>query len=101
VVELYDVVREPEPPWSAKYTDLATALFTPAEQHWTSWTYQLPGLVGLREMVHTWSWVITRPAAEQHAIDERLRILAGRHAALQGETIEFPFRTKAVRQYLR
>jgi SAM-dependent methyltransferase len=101
VTELYHAIREPEPPWSADYTDLDTALFTPAEQHWTDWSYQLPGPAGLRELVHTWSWVITRPAAEQHAIDERLRILVTQHAELQGELIDFPFRTKAVRQYLR
>jgi SAM-dependent methyltransferase len=101
IPELFEAVREPEPPWSTVYQDLDTGLFTPAEAHWTSWRYQLPGLAGLRELVHTWSWVITRPAAEQRAIDERLRVLASRHAELQAETIGFPFRTKAVRQYLR
>jgi len=101
IPELFEAVREPEPPWSAAYQDLDTGLFTPAEAHWTSWRYRLPGLPGLRELVHTWSWVITRPATEQRAIDERLRVLASRHAELQGETIGFPFRTKAVRQHLR
>jgi len=99
--ELAQAVRQPEATESDDYQDLDTALFTPAEQDWTSWTYPLPGLAGLRELVHTWSWVITRPAAEQQAIDERLRILATRHAELQGETIEFPYRTMTVRQYLR
>jgi SAM-dependent methyltransferase len=99
--ELAQAVRQPEATESDDYQDLDTALFTPAEQDWTSWTYPLPGLAGLRELVHTWSWVITRPAAEQQAIDERLRILATRHAALQGETIEFPYRTMTVRQYRR
>lgn len=101
IPELSQAVREPEPPWLAVYQYLDTALFTPAEAHWTSWRHQLPGLAGLRELVHTWSWVITRPAAEQRAIDDRLRVLAGRHAELQGAEIDFPFRTKAVRQYLR
>ena len=102
VPELYQATRQPEPPpWATDYEDLDTALFTPAEVHWTYWQYQLPGLAGLRELVHTWSWVITRPAAERRAIDDRLRILASRHAELQGETIGFPQRTKAVRQYLR
>jgi len=99
--ELAQAVRQPEATESDDYQDLDTALFTPAEQDWTSWTYPLPGLAGLRELVHTWSWVITRPAAEQQAIDERLRILATRHAELQGETIGFPYRTMTVRQYLR
>jgi ubiquinone/menaquinone biosynthesis C-methylase UbiE len=101
IPELYQAVREPEPPWLAAYQDLDPALFTPAAAHWTSWRYQLPGVAGLRELVHTWSWVITRSAAEQRAIDERLRVLASRHAELQAETIGFPFRTKVVRQYLR
>jgi SAM-dependent methyltransferase len=101
VPELYRAIRQPEPPWSANYADLDIALFTPAESHWTSWRYQLPGLDGLLELVHTWSWVITRPPAEQRAIDQRVRILATRHAELQGGLIEFPHRTKAVRQYLR
>jgi len=101
VPELYRTIRQPGSPWSADYADLDTALFTPAESHWTSWRYQLPGLDGLLELVHTWSWVITRPPAEQRAIDQRVRILATRHAELQGELIGFPHRTKAVRQYLR
>jgi SAM-dependent methyltransferase len=101
VPELYRALRQPEPPWSSDYTDLDGTLFTSGEQHCTPWTYQLPGLAGLRDLVHTWSWVITRPVAEQHAIDQRLRILASRYAELQGETIGFPHRTHAVRQYLR
>ena len=101
VPELYRATRRPDVPWSTDDDDLDTALFTPSEVHWTPWTQQLPGLPGLRELVHTWSWVLTRPAGEQQAIDERLRVLASRHAELQGETIHFPHRTKAVRQYLR
>jgi SAM-dependent methyltransferase len=101
IPELFQAVREPEPPWSTDYEDLDTALFTPAQAHWTSWQQQLAGLAGLRELVHTWSWVITRPAAEQRAIDDRLRVLATRHPELQGDLLQFPYRTKAVRQYLR
>jgi SAM-dependent methyltransferase len=101
VPEVYRATRQPGVPWSAEENDLDAALFTPTEVHWTSWTQQLPGFAGLRDLVHTWSWVITRPPAERRAIDHRLRILATRHAELQGERIGFPLRTKAVRQYLR
>jgi len=101
VPELYRATRRPDVPWSTDDDDLDLALFTPTEVHWTPWTQQLPGFAGLHELVHTWSWVITRPDAEQRAIDERLRVLAGRYAELQGETIDFPQRTKVVRQYLR
>lgn len=101
VPEVYRVTRRPEVAWSTDGDDLDTALFSPTEVHWTTWTQQLPGFAGLRELAHTWSWVITRPAAEQRAIDQRLRLLADRHAELQGKIIAFPHRTKAVRQYLR
>lgn len=101
VREVYQASRRPDIAWSSDEDDLDAALFTPAEQHWTSWTYQLPGLSSLRELMHTWSWVLTRSPAERRAIDQRLDILAGRHAELQGDPIDFPHRTKAVRQYLR
>ncbi|MFL6161556.1 MAG: methyltransferase domain-containing protein [Jatrophihabitantaceae bacterium] len=101
VPEVYQATRQPLEPLITPSQDLDLALFSPAEQNWTSWSYRLPGLAGLRALVHTWSWMITRSPAEQRAIDERLRVLATRHAELQGEAIEFPLRTKAVRQYLR
>ena len=65
------------------------------------WQHELAGAAGLRELTHTWSWVITRSDAEKAAIDDRLRILTTRHAELQGELVRFPLRTKTVRQYRR
>lgn len=102
VIELYQATRDhAQLRGHDDPHDLDTELFTEATHAWVAWQHQLAGAAGLRELAHTWSWVITRSDAEKAAIDDRLRILTTRHAALQGELIRFPFRTKTVRQYRR
>jgi hypothetical protein len=101
VSELYRATRDQASLRGGDPPDLDLALFTAPTDSWLSWQYELAGAAQLRELAHTWSWVITRSAAEKAAIDDRLRILIGRHAELQGPVVRFPQRTKTVRQYRR
>ncbi len=101
VIELYRATRDQAAVRGEGPRDLELALFTPATHSWVGWQHELAGAAGLRELAHTWSWVITRSDAEKAAIDDRLRILTTRYAELQGELIRFPLRTKTVRQYRR
>lgn len=101
VPKLYQLTRDRSGPWSSEHADLDPALFQDAEQDWTSWDYELPGAAGLLDLVHTWSWVITRTPQEQRAIDDRFAVLVSRHAELQGPVVRLRQRTKSVRQYRR
>jgi SAM-dependent methyltransferase len=101
VIELYRATRDQAALRGEGPRDLEPELFTPATHSWVGWQHELAGAAGLRELAHTWSWVITRSDAEKAAIDDRLRILTTRHAELQGELVRFPLRTKTVRQYRR
>jgi SAM-dependent methyltransferase len=101
VPKLYESTKERTTPWSQGFENLDTELFTEATLDHTSWDYELPGADGLLAMVHTWSWVITRSAAEQRAIDDRFRILVSQYAELQGPVVRLPQRTRIVRQYKR
>ncbi|MGI8666914.1 MAG: class I SAM-dependent methyltransferase [Jatrophihabitans sp.] len=102
VPKLYQATREAgRPVNSPELEPLAADWFTdPAEQHY-SWQHELPGPDGLRELVHTWSWVITRSEAERTAIDRRLRVLISQYAELQARPVRFPQRTTVIRQYRR
>jgi len=101
VSELYQATRDQAPVRGEGPRDLELEWFTAATHSWVGWQHELAGAAGLRELTHTWSWVITRSDAEKAAIDDRLRILTTRHAELQGELVRFPLRTKTVRQYRR
>lgn len=98
---MYQATHDREVPWSWTYEALDAALFSPPETAWTSWIYRLPGPDAVVRLAHTWSWVITRPPAEQREIEQRLRRLAEQYPQLRGPALELPMRTRAVRQYLR
>jgi SAM-dependent methyltransferase len=101
VGEFYQATQDPTPATGDQPPDLDTGLFTPPVESWVGWQYELAGAARLRDLAHTWSWVITRSDAEKAAIDQRLRILTTRHAELQGPVVRFPQRTKTIRQYRR
>ncbi|HJQ02867.1 MAG TPA: class I SAM-dependent methyltransferase [Jatrophihabitans sp.] len=101
VAQFYQATQDPTPITGDHPANLDLELFTPAAESWVGWQYELAGAAQLRELAHTWSWVITRSAAEKAAIDRRLRLLIDRHAELQGPVVRFPQRTKTVRQYRR
>jgi SAM-dependent methyltransferase len=73
VAELYRATRQPALPGAGEFEPLDTELFGPLEQSAVPSEHLLAGPDGLRDLVHTWSWVITRSAEEQDAIDRRLR----------------------------
>ncbi|MDQ1743707.1 MAG: hypothetical protein QOE23_2046 [Pseudonocardiales bacterium] len=98
VGELYRATRKPRLPGPGRFDPLDPELFGPAEEAVVPSEHQLAGAAGLRDLVHTWSWVITRPGEEQDAIDQRLRILIGRHAELQGPVVRLPQRTEVLWQ---
>jgi len=101
VAELYRATRQPRLPGSGDFDPLDTELFGPVEQAVVPSEHQLAGADGLRDLVHTWSWVITRSGEEQAAIDRRLRILVGRYGELQGPVVRFPQRTEVFWQRRR
>jgi SAM-dependent methyltransferase len=101
VPKLYSASRKLELPGSERFEELDGELFTDLEQASLPSEHLLPGPDGLRDLVHTWSWVITRSRAEQDAIDRRLRILINQHAELQAPVVAFPLRTEVLWQYRR
>jgi SAM-dependent methyltransferase len=101
VAELYRTTRQPRLPGAGDFDPLDAELFGPIEQSVVPSEHQLAGPDGLRDLVHTWSWVITRSAEEQAAIDQRLKILIGRYAELQGPVIRLPQRTEVFWQRRR
>jgi SAM-dependent methyltransferase len=101
IPKIYQATREPETPWSYRYSDLDEALFTPAEKYEEDWVFEIPGEQALIELARTWSWVIAQSPAERDAIEERLRILRSQYAELQAPVFRFPQRTRVIRQYLR
>jgi len=100
VDQLYRATRKPEVA-GAEFDPLDLDLFGPAEEVAVPSVHQLTGPDALRDLVHSWSWVITRPRAEQDAIDQRLRILVDRHAELQGPVVRLPQRTEVYWQRRR
>lgn len=94
VAELYQATRKPRLPASGDFDPLDTTLFGPVEESVVPSGHRLAGPDGLRDLVHTWSWVITRPPAEQAAIDQRLRILVNRYSELQQPVVRLPQRTE-------
>jgi SAM-dependent methyltransferase len=101
VAELYRATRKPRLPGLRDFDPLDTELFGPLEQAAVPSEHQLAGSDGLHDLVHTWSWVITQSRDEQDAIDQRLRILIGRHAELQGPVVRFLQRTEVFWQHRR
>jgi SAM-dependent methyltransferase len=101
VRKLYSASRKHEFPGSKQFDKLDGTLFTEVEQASVPAEHLLPGPDGLRDLVHTWSWVITRPQAERDAIDDRIRILIGQYAELQAPVVRFPQRTDVLWQYRR
>jgi len=101
VAELYRATGQPQLVGSGRFDPLDAELFGPPEQASVPSEHRLAGPGGLRDLVHTWSWVITRSGAEREAIDQRLRILISRYAELQGPVVRFPQRTEVVWQRRR
>jgi SAM-dependent methyltransferase len=101
VPKLYQATRKRELPWSEQFDELDGELFTGLEQASVPSEHVLPGPDGLRDLVRTWSWVSTRPEAEQEAIDHRVRILISQYAELQAPAVAFPQRTEVLWQYRR
>ncbi|HEV2886816.1 MAG TPA: class I SAM-dependent methyltransferase [Jatrophihabitans sp.] len=101
VLKLYAATRKPEPQQSEQFDELDGELFTGLEQASVPSEHLLPGPGGLRDLVHTWSWVITRSKADQDAIDQRLRILVSQYAQLQAPVVALPQRTQVLWQYRR
>jgi SAM-dependent methyltransferase len=101
VPKLYQASRKHELPWSRQFDELDRELFTGPHQASVPTVHRLPGPGGLRDLVHTWSWVITRSQSEQDAIDDRIRILIGQYAELQAPVVAFPQHTEVHWQYRR
>jgi SAM-dependent methyltransferase len=101
VTELYDATGDASPPWTHADADLDPGLFEPAENVLLDSQHILDGPAGLLNLVHTWSWVITRAPGEQAEIDERIHQLIEKYPQLQGEQIRLPQTTKVIRQQRR
>jgi ubiquinone/menaquinone biosynthesis C-methylase UbiE len=101
VPKLYQLTKQPVLPWADNFDPLDLALFGPAEQTTLPFEHRLAGPEGLRDLVHTWSWVITRSQAERDAIDDRIRILISQYAELQAPVVAFPQRTEVLWQHRR
>jgi SAM-dependent methyltransferase len=101
IPKLYVATRKSEQPFQQSQDELDLELFTAAERASLPFQHLLRGPSGLRDLVHTWSWVITRPKPEQDAIDRRLDILISQYAQLQGSVIVMPQRTEVIWQYRR
>jgi SAM-dependent methyltransferase len=97
VTELYRTIGDRNPPWTHQYDPLDPADFEPADTAYFPSGHDLDGPDGLRNLVQTWSWVITRPAAERAEIDGRVQELIERTPALQGQRVTMPQTTKVVR----
>lgn len=100
VDELYRATRKPEFT-GEEFDPLDPAEFGPVEEAEVPSAHEVAGPDGLRDLMHSWSWVITRPRAERDAIDRRLRILIGRYPQLQGPVVRMPQRTDVVWQVRR
>jgi ubiquinone/menaquinone biosynthesis C-methylase UbiE len=101
VPKLYQASRKAEQPQAEQFDPLDAELFTELEQVSVPSEHLLPGPEGLRDLVHTWSWVITRSQAEREAIDRRIRILVSQYAELQAPVVVFPQRTEVLWQHRR
>jgi SAM-dependent methyltransferase len=97
VPKVYRATRDEAPPWSFETIPLDRHLFGAAEESTHPSAHVLDGPEGLLNLVHTWSWVITRPADEQAAVDDRLRAIIAEYPALQGETVSIPQQTTVLR----
>jgi SAM-dependent methyltransferase len=100
VPRLYSASRDAPKPWTFERVPLDEDLFGPAQESEFDSAHELDGPSGLLNLVHTWSWVITRPADEQAAIDQRVREIIAEYPELQSETVSIPQRTTVLR-YVR
>lgn len=95
VRKLYELTRQPElQGGDDRFDPLDLELFGAVEQAEVPFEHRLAGPAGLRDLVHTWSWVITRSAADRAAIDRRLRILTNSYPELQQPVVLLPQRTE-------
>jgi len=97
VSKVYRATRDEAQPWSFEAIPLDAELFGAAQESRYPSAHTLDGPDGLINLVHTWSWVITRPADEQAAVDERLRAVVDEYPELQGETVSIPQQTTVLR----
>jgi SAM-dependent methyltransferase len=96
VTEVYRATRDDaQPPFEA--IPLDAELFGTTEESRYPSAHTLDGPDGLINLAHTWSWVITRPADEQAAVDQRLRAVIDEYPELQGETVSIPLQTTVLR----
>lgn len=101
VAKLYWASRQREQPSQQQFEPLDSEYFTAAQQASLPSEHRLAGPGGLLDLVHTWSWVITRPKHEQDAIDRRVGILISQYAQLQAPAVVLPQRTDVIWQYRR
>lgn len=98
IVRLYEITRDNmRNPVVLEWDPLVTPDFTAAEKRTLAHVHQLPGPDGVLNLIHTWSWVITRPADEQTRIDVEVRALIENHPELQGDTVSLPTNTLVIR----
>jgi hypothetical protein len=100
VPKLYSATRDQPAAWTFERVPLDEVLFGTAQESEFNSAHELDGPDGLLNLVHTWSWVITRPANEQAAIDLRVREIIAEYPELQGEIVSIPQRTTVLR-YVR
>ena len=97
VPKLYRATGDGVPPWTHRHEALDPSLFTMSTEAWFGSSHHLDGPDGLLNLVHTWSWVITRPASEHVEIDNRVRAIVAEYPQLQGPDIVLPQQTLVVR----
>jgi ubiquinone/menaquinone biosynthesis C-methylase UbiE len=93
VKKVYRATREETPLWSYDAIPLDAQLFGAAVESRFPSVHDLDGPDGLINLVHTWSWMITRPPDERAAVDGRLRAVIDEYPTLQGETVSIPQHT--------
>jgi len=97
VTKVYRATRDEARPWSFEAIPLDADLFGDAAESRYPSVHALDGPDGLLNLAHTWSWVITRPAVEQAAVDLRLRAVIDEYPELQGEIVTIPQQTTVLR----
>jgi len=98
VPKIYDATRgESLTPIDLPWEPLASPDFSKSTERNFATHHDLDGPDGLLNLVHTWSWVITRSAEDQAALDDKLRAIIANYPELQGETVRLPQHTKVIR----
>jgi SAM-dependent methyltransferase len=100
VRDLYSAIGDDNPPWSRSHSELDRSLFEQVETSNISWHHVLDGPEALLNLVHTWSFVLTKPAGQQAEIDAAVRSLIKRTSELRGSQIQMPMHTTVTRQLL-